>query len=51
MFSKGIFTFSKFILNASSNDCTAGKLRVWAVVADIADKSAAAASVDRDVLA
>ena len=38
-------------LNASSNDCTAGKLRVWAVVADIADKSAAAASVDRDVLA
>ena len=38
-------------LNASSNDCTAGKLRVWAVVADISDKSAAAASVDRDVLA
>ena len=38
-------------LNASSNDCTAGKLRVWAVVADIADKSAAATSAARDALA
>ena len=38
-------------LLASSNDCTAGKLRVWAVVADIADKSAAATSAARDVLA
>ena len=36
---------------AGSSDCTAGKIRVYAVVVDIADKSAAAASVDRDVLA
>ena len=38
-------------LIASSNDVTSGKLRVWAVVADIADKSAAATSAARDVLA
>lgn len=38
-------------LNASSNDCTAGKLRVWAVVVDVADKSASAASAARDALA
>ena len=35
-------------LNASSNDVTSGKFRVWAVVADIADKSAAATSAARD---
>ena len=38
-------------LIASSNDVTSGKLRVWAVVADIADKSAAATSAARDALA
>lgn len=38
-------------LIAASNDVTSGKLRVWAVVADIADKSAAATSAARDVLA
>ena len=36
---------------AGSSDCTAGKIRVWAVVADIADKSAAATSAARDALA
>ena len=38
-------------LIAASNDVTSGKLRVWAVVADIADKSAAATSAARDALA
>jgi hypothetical protein len=38
-------------LIAGSSDCTAGKIRVYAVVVDIADKSASAASVARDVLA
>ena len=38
-------------LNASSADVTSGKLRVWAVVVDVADKSAAATSAARDALA
>ena len=38
-------------VKAGSSDCTAGKIRVYAVVVDVADKSATAASVDRDVLA
>jgi hypothetical protein len=38
-------------VKAGSSDCTAGKIRVYAVVVDIADKSASAASVVRDALA
>ena len=38
-------------LIAGSSDCTAGKIRVYAVVIDIADKSAARTSAARDILA
>ena len=38
-------------LIAGSSDCTAGKIRVYAVVVDIADKSAARTAAARDILA
>ena len=36
---------------AGSSDCTAGKIRVYAVVIDIADKSASTVSAARDAVA
>jgi hypothetical protein len=36
---------------AGSSDCTAGKIRVYAVVVDIADKSASTVSAARDAVA